>query len=72
MDLYRATDLAMIEALGLLDSLHDSRRAALVEWPDRLGEEPWPDGLTVIQVILGFQGGQGDLRTISSSSRTAR
>ena len=43
VDLYRLDGPEEVEELGLDDYLADS--LLIVEWPDRLGEEAWPDAL---------------------------
>ena len=43
VDLYRLDSPAEAEELALDDYLMDS--LLIVEWPDRLGEEAWPDAL---------------------------
>ncbi len=43
VDLYRLNGPEEVEELALDDYLTDS--LLIVEWPDRLGEEAWPDAL---------------------------
>lgn len=43
VDLYRIEDPAEARELGLDDALDDA--ALLVEWPERLGDDPWPQAL---------------------------
>jgi tRNA threonylcarbamoyladenosine biosynthesis protein TsaE len=49
-DLYRVDDPAELAELGL-DSLGDS--VLLVEWPERAGEDAWPDALRLTLEITG-------------------
>jgi len=43
VDLYRIEDPDEARELGLDEALDDA--ALLVEWPERLGDDPWPDAL---------------------------
>ena len=43
VDLYRIEDPDEARELGLDDALDDG--ALLVEWPERLGNDPWPEAL---------------------------
>ena len=43
VDLYRIDDPLEVEELGLDDALFDS--VLLVEWPDRAGQNRWPEAL---------------------------
>lgn len=43
VDLYRVEDPGELEELGLDEALADS--VLLVEWPERAGEERWPEAL---------------------------
>lgn len=43
VDLYRIEDPGEARELGLDDALDDG--ALLVEWPERLGDDPWPEAL---------------------------
>ncbi|KQM17294.1 tRNA threonylcarbamoyladenosine biosynthesis protein TsaE [Sphingomonas sp. Leaf24] len=43
VDLYRIEDPEEALELGLDEARNDA--ALVVEWPERLGDDPWPDGL---------------------------
>ena len=43
VDLYRIEEPDEVRELGLDEALDDA--ALLVEWPERLGDDPWPDAL---------------------------
>ncbi|QNE31194.1 tRNA (adenosine(37)-N6)-threonylcarbamoyltransferase complex ATPase subunit type 1 TsaE [Sphingomonas sp. NBWT7] len=43
VDLYRLDDPAELDELGLNDAGYDS--LLIVEWPDRAGDDAWPDAL---------------------------
>jgi len=58
VDLYRIEEPAEAEELGLDDALTDA--ALIVEWPDRLGANRWPDALA-----LSFTGGEGEARRLT-------
>lgn len=45
VDLYRIDDAAEIEELGLDDARHDS--LLIVEWPERVDPDYWPDALAL-------------------------
>lgn len=45
IDLYRIEDSRELVELGLDDYRHDG--ALLIEWPERLGDEGWPDALAL-------------------------
>lgn len=45
VDLYRLSDPAEAEELGLDEALADG--ALLIEWPERLGSALWPDALII-------------------------
>lgn len=54
VDLYRIEDPDEALELGLDEALDDA--ALLVEWPERLGDDPWPDALWL---TLAFDEGGG-------------
>lgn len=58
VDLYRIEEPAEIEELGL-DSAADA--ILLVEWPERAGQNPWPDALA-----LSLDFGQDDERILTA------
>lgn len=58
VDLYRIEEVAEGEELGLDDALTDA--ALIVEWPDRLGANRWPDALA-----LSFVSGEGEARRLT-------
>ncbi len=45
VDLYRIDDLREVEELGLDDARTDA--ALVIEWPERLGDQLWPDALLI-------------------------
>ena len=45
VDLYRLTDVAEIEELGLDDARAD--HVLLIEWPERMGTQLWADALAI-------------------------
>lgn len=51
VDLYRTESAAEIEQLALDDALVDA--ALLIEWPERLGEQLWPEALELTLEISG-------------------
>lgn len=59
VDLYRIEDSDELIELGLDDYLYDG--ALLIEWPERLGGEGWPDAL-----LLTISG-EGDARVLTAS-----
>jgi len=59
VDLYRIEDADELIELGLDDYLHDG--ALLIEWPERLGSEGWPD------MLLLTISGEGDARVLTAS-----
>ena len=63
VDLYRIDDSDELIELGLDDYLYDG--ALLIEWPERLGGEGWPDAL-----LLTISG-EGDMRVLTASVPTA-
>ena len=63
VDLYRIDDSDELIELGLDDYLYDG--ALLIEWPERLGGEGWPDALLL--TISGV----GDMRVLTASVPTA-
>jgi len=58
VDLYRIEAEDELIELGLDDYLYDG--ALLIEWPERLGGEGWPDALTL------RISGQGDARVLTA------
>lgn len=58
VDLYRIEDSDELIELGLDDYLYDG--ALLIEWPERLGGEGWPDAL-----LLTISGA-GDARVLTA------
>ena len=58
VDLYRIEDADELIELGLDDYLYDG--ALLIEWPERLGGEGWPDAL-----LLRISGA-GDARVLTA------
>lgn len=63
-DLYRLESAAEAEQLGLDDWLQDG--ALLIEWPERLGGEIWPDRLW-----LRLEGAGGPDRRLTSNAGPA-
>ena len=59
VDLYRIDDQDELIELGLDDYLYDG--ALLIEWPERLGSEGWPD------MLLLTISGEGDARVLTAS-----
>ncbi|WP_447757249.1 tRNA (adenosine(37)-N6)-threonylcarbamoyltransferase complex ATPase subunit type 1 TsaE [Sphingopyxis fribergensis] len=59
VDLYRIEDEGELIELGLDDYLYDG--ALLIEWPERLGGEGWPDALLLTIT------GEGDARVLTAS-----
>ncbi|MCA0210541.1 MAG: tRNA (adenosine(37)-N6)-threonylcarbamoyltransferase complex ATPase subunit type 1 TsaE [Proteobacteria bacterium] len=59
VDLYRIEDEDELIELGLDDYLYDG--ALLIEWPERLGGEGWPDAL-----LLRISG-EGDARVLTAT-----
>jgi len=59
VDLYRIEDADELIELGLDDYLYDG--ALLIEWPERLGSEGWPD------MLLLTISGEGDARVLTAS-----
>jgi len=59
VDLFRIESAEELIELGLDDYLYDG--ALLIEWPERLGGEGWPDALT-----LAISGG-GDARVLTAT-----
>lgn len=59
VDLYRIEDEGELIELGLDDYLYDG--ALLIEWPERLGGEGWPDAL-----LLRISG-EGDARVLTAT-----
>jgi len=59
VDLYRIDDSDELIELGLDDYLYDG--ALLIEWPERLGGEGWPDAL-----LLTISG-EGDARVLTAT-----
>lgn len=59
VDLYRIEDPGELIELGLDDYLYDG--ALLIEWPERLGGEAWPDALTLAI------SGSGDARVLTAT-----
>ena len=59
VDLYRIEDADELIELGLDDYLYDG--ALLIEWPERLGGEGWPDAL-----LLRISG-EGDARVLTAT-----
>ncbi|HJS11301.1 tRNA (adenosine(37)-N6)-threonylcarbamoyltransferase complex ATPase subunit type 1 TsaE [Sphingopyxis sp.] len=59
VDLYRIEDSDELIELGLDDYLYDG--ALLIEWPERLGDEGWPDAL-----LLRISGA-GDARVLTAT-----
>lgn len=51
VDLYRIEDPDEIEQLGLDEARADA--ALVIEWPDRLGAELWPDALCLYLSVAG-------------------
>ena len=58
VDLYRIEDEGELIELGLDDYLYDG--ALLIEWPERLGAQGWPDAL-----LLSISG-SGDARVLTA------
>lgn len=58
VDLYRIERAEELIELGLDDYRHDG--ALLIEWPERLGSEGWPDALTLTI------SGSGDARVLTA------
>ena len=58
VDLYRIEDVSEIEELGL-DAAADA--ILLVEWPERAGEQAWPDALR-----LSLEFGRDDARILTA------
>ena len=58
VDLYRIEEEGELIELGLDDYLYDS--ALLIEWPERLGAQGWPEALTL------RISGQGDARVLTA------
>src|SRR3546814_15603190 len=63
VDLYRIEDSDELIELGLDDYRYDG--ALLVEWPERLGGEGWPDAL------LRRSSGTGDARVLTGDGTAA-
>lgn len=59
VDLYRIEDEGELIELGLDDYLYDG--ALLIEWPERLGGEGWPDAM-----LLRISG-EGDARVLTAT-----
>lgn len=59
VDLYRIEDADELIELGLDDYLYDG--ALLIEWPERLGSDGWPD------MLLLTISGEGDARVLTAS-----
>ena len=59
VDLYRIQAADELIELGLDDYLYDG--ALLIEWPERLGDDGWPDAL-----LLRISG-EGDARVLTAS-----
>jgi tRNA threonylcarbamoyladenosine biosynthesis protein TsaE len=58
VDLYRIEDQGELIELGLDDYLYDG--ALLIEWPERLGDQGWPNALSL------HIGGEGDQRILTA------
>lgn len=59
VDLYRIEEQGELIELGLDDYLYDG--ALLIEWPDRLGGDGWPDALALMI------SGEGDARVLTAT-----
>ena len=63
VDLYRIEDEGELIELGLDDYLYDG--ALLIEWPERLGSQGWPDALSITI------SGSGDARALTADVPTS-
>ncbi|MDR6832913.1 MULTISPECIES: tRNA (adenosine(37)-N6)-threonylcarbamoyltransferase complex ATPase subunit type 1 TsaE [unclassified Sphingopyxis] len=63
VDLYRIDDEGELIELGLDDYLYDG--ALLIEWPERLGSQGWPDALSITI------SGSGDARALTAEVPTS-
>lgn len=63
VDLYRIEAEDELIELGLDDYVHDG--ALLIEWPERLGRQGWPDSLSLTI------SGDGDARVLTAAVPTA-
>jgi len=63
VDLYRINDEDELIELGLDDYLYDG--ALLIEWPERLGSQGWPDALLITI------SGSGDARALTAAVPTS-
>ena len=63
VDLYRIEDESELIELGLDDYRYDG--ALLIEWPERLGSQGWPDALSITI------SGSGDARVLTADVPTS-
>lgn len=63
VDLYRIEDESELIELGLDDYRYDG--ALLIEWPERLGSQGWPDALSIMI------SGSGDARALTADVPTS-
>ncbi len=63
VDLYRIEDESELIELGLDDFRYDG--ALLIEWPERLGSQSWPDALSITI------SGSGDARVLTADVPTS-
>ena len=63
VDLYRIEDEDELIELGLDDYLYDG--ALLIEWPERLGSQGWPEALSITI------SGSGDARVLTADVPTS-
>ena len=73
-DLYRLTRPEEAFEIGLDEALDDG--CAIIEWPERLGEDPSgflrPDRLVIVIAEEGAESGEGRVATVSGAGRWER